>query len=228
MLQTIGRRAKITVVSLIGCFGLSACLDLDQTFIVEQDGSATFDFAFTIDGELLEMGSENDLDPETTCESDQFLQQNIPPTLTQVSNARFEDGSLICQFTISGPLTDFEELSANFEKENRGGEMLSLEILDDHRLQIVSVYNFSDAGMGTDGDDDAMIKSIKRMMFANFEGHYINLTIQAPTILESNGDIAPDGKSVTWSLPLKDALISGGEYRIEAVIDYKNQKATFF
>ncbi len=223
MVNDVGRSALIALL----CIGLSACLDLDQTFVVHNNGDAEFNFLVTIDAELLELADETDIDAEQACESDEFLDEDIPPTLKRVSESRVLDGDLLCEFTISGPLEEFAQLSTSIEQESHGADIFSLEILDDHRVRLISVYDFSDEDYGSAGDD-AMAQSIKRMIFANFEGHHITWKIQAPAILESNGDIAADGRSVSWSLPLKDALVAGGEYRIEAVIDYKNTQSQFF
>ena len=206
---------------------LAGCFDLNQSLIVKDSGEADFNFAFTLDAALLELSDEADIDAESTCDSDDVW-DDLPTGLTRVSDVRIEGSQLVCEYTISGPLPKFEQLSADLERENHRAEVISLKLLDDHRAQISSVYNFNDQELDFDSDESPMAKSIKRMIAANFEGHFIRWAIHAPAILESNGEISPDGKTVTWAVPLEEAIMAGGEFRFEAVIDYRNEKVQFF
>lgn len=209
------------------CLLLSGCFDLEQTFIVEESGDATFNFAFTLDAELLELTDESDIDAEGTCNNDD-LWQDLPSGLTRTSDIRLEGSELVCEYTIKGPLVDFEELSGDLQREGHNANVISLELLDDRRAKISSVFNFSGDGMNMDDTDSPMARSLKRMIASNFEGHYIRWAVAAPAILESNGDIADDGRSVSWSVPLEDAIVEGGEFRFDVILDYKQSKARFF
>ncbi len=213
--------AAVFILSLTGCF------DLNQSLRVSDSGETTFNFAFTLDAEVLEITDESDIDAEGTCDSDEVW-ENLPEGLTRVSDVRLEGRDLVCEYTISGPLAKFEELSADIQREGNDIDVIKLEILDDHRARITSVYNFSSDDMDAGQDDSMMARSIKKMIASNFEGHYVRWAIAAPAVLESNGDISSDGRSVTWSVSLEDAIVNGGEYRFEAVIDYRNKKLQFF
>lgn len=221
MLSTISRLFAVSVLAL-----LSGCFDLAQTFTVSDNQSATMNFTFTLDSELVGMGEDMELDPESSCESRDFLAGELPEGLTRVSDIRVEGTTLICEYAVTGPLTAFEELSADVQEANGGFDLITLEILDDHRARIVSIYDFSDDEV--DQDEGAMERSLRRMIASNFEGHNIQWRIDAPTVLESNGDIAADGRSVTWTLPIEDALMARKQYRFEAVIDYVSHQSRFF
>ena len=81
---------------------------------------------------------------------------------------------------------------ADVQRDMGDMDLISLEILDRNRARIVSVYDFSDDDI--EGSAKSSVSgSLRRMIASNFEGRAIRWTIKAPTILESNGEISPDG-----------------------------------
>lgn len=211
----------ICVSALVGCF------DIQQTLVIHDDQSAAFNFVFTVDSALLELGEGADVDLESACDSEDTFPAELPGALTREADARIEEAQLICEYTISGPLADFDALSADIQRDMGDMELLSLDILDDNRARIVSVYDFSDDDM-EGSDKNSLGGSLRRMIASNFEGRAIRWSIKAPTILESNGEISPDGRSVHWVLPLEQAISESGRYEFEAIIDYSAHQPRFF
>lgn len=208
--------------------GLAGCFDIDQTFVVRPDQTAEFNVVFSIDSSLIELSGRAQVDLEQACNSkDAFEQAELPGRLKRVNNVRIVDNTLHCEYTIMGPLGDFEQLSSSVGEELGEVDLLSFERLDDSRARIVAEYNFSGDGPGT-SQAEGMEQSVRRMIASNFEGHAIQWSIKAPTILDSNGVIAADGRSVTWAVPLEEAIATAGRYRFEAVIDVKQYQPRFF
>ena len=214
------------VLFILGALG--GCFDIDQTLTIRPDQSADFNVAFAIDSSLIELGDRADMDFEKACNSkDTFEAEQLPGQLKRVENVRIVDATLLCEYTISGPLADFEKLSSDVGGELGNMELLALEIMDDSRARIVAEYDFSDAA-AEELEGQSIERSVRRMIASNFEGHAIRWSIKAPTILESNGVIAADGRSVTWEVPLQEAVANAGRYRFEAVIDTKQYRPRFF
>lgn len=211
----------------VGCLTLSGCFDLEQTFVVNDRGVGAFNLSFQLDGELVELTEESDIDLEGSCDDDE-VSIDLPEGLTRVSDVRVEDGVLYCDYAITGPVDRFEELSAKLKQEDNNADIMEFTLLEGTRARLVSRYQFD----GDDGADEAgqsaIARSIRRMIAANFEGHAIRWTVHAPTILESNGNIASDGRSVTWEIPLQQAVAEGGEWRFEAIIDYRHHTPPMF
>lgn len=220
---------KVARAACVGiCFSaLVACFDIEQTLVIHDDQSAAFNFVFTVDFALLELGEGADIDLESACDSEDTFPEELPGALTREADVRIEEAQLICEYTISGPLADFDALSADVQRDMGDMDLISLEILDRNRARIVSVYDFSDDDI--EGSAKSSVSgSLRRMIASNFEGRAIRWTIKAPTILESNGEISPDGRSVHWVLPLEQAIGESGRYAFEAIIDYSAHQPRFF
>lgn len=226
-----GRDMNLSMVRSVGalllCTALSGCFDLEQRFVVGSDGAASFNVEFQLDNEILELSDDTDIDLEGTCDDQDFLEA-LPEGLKKVSDVRVEPDGLLCEYTVSGPLVEFEQLSTDMQRDEHNADIITLTILDDHRARLVSTYRFDGGDLDIDEQESAMARSIRRMIASNFEGHFIRWTVQAPSILESNGDIAADGRSVTWEIPLQQALVDGGEWQFEVILDYRNTRAQFF
>lgn len=209
------------------CLLLAGCFDIAQRFSISDNGTAVFNYSFAFDTAVLDAEEDGVVDADGSCQSDD-IDAEIPEGLTRVSEVRTEGSLVICDYAVSGPLAAFEGLRFDVDSDDRDIEVIAVEILDDDRLRLVSVYNFADDDFADEGSESAMERSIKRMIAANFEGRSIRWTVEAPTILESNGEIAADGRSVTWELPLEKVIEDGGSYRFEAIVDYRNHRPRFF
>lgn len=218
---------RVVVAGLV-LLCLPGCLDLHQSFVVTDDGMGEFQFEVQLRSELLELDAAGEVDADKTCESEQWQERELPGELRQVSEAILDEGQLVCRYTISGPVADFEEFSANVGRETGNVDVISLTVLDDERIRIVSTYDFSDTSTEQSGGSASVARSVKKMIAANFEGSEVRWTVKAPTVLESNGEISADGRSVVWSLPLEQAIVDGGRYEFEVVIDYRNHRPRFF
>lgn len=216
------------VITLSTLLGLAGCFDIEQTLVVHADQSADFTVVFSIDSALIELGNSVDVDLEETCNTKgSFGETELPGELKRTNNVRIVDSILLCEYTISGPLNDFQTLSSSVDNELGDVDLLSLERLDDSRARIVAEYDFSDATTERTGGE-SIERSVRRMIASNFEGHAIRWSINAPTILDSNGVISADGRRVTWEVPLQEAIVHAGSYRFEAVIDVQQYRPRFF
>jgi len=220
---------QLRIAVLCVLLGLVGCFDIDQTLVVGIDKNTEFNVVFSIDSALVELGDSADVDLKKTCNTkDVFEEGALPGELERVNNIRVVNSTLLCEYTITGPLSGFEQLSSDVSDELGNVRLLSLDRLDDSRARIVAVYDFSGDAADEMSNGTSIEQSVRRMIASNFEGHAIRWSVKAPTILESNGEIAADGRSVTWELPLQEAIASAGRFRFEAVIDVKQYRPRFF
>ena len=84
---------------------------MSKTLVIHDDQSAAFNFVFTVDSALLELGEGADIDLESACDSEDTFPEELPGALTREADVRIEEAQLICEYTISGPLADFDALS---------------------------------------------------------------------------------------------------------------------
>lgn len=214
---------KIFLLSLP--FFLTACFDLEHRLVIKDGEPVTFNFAFSLDTTLL--AGDAGIDADSKCANDTF-DKELPEGLIVVSDVRVESGVLYCDYAVTGELKAFTDFSAELQREGGRADIIQFERLDDDRVKIVSRYDFREEEVGEAADDSALAASMRRMVASNFEGHKISWKVEAPTVLESNGEIAVDGRSVTWSIPLDEAIAAGDEYRFEAILDIKNYHPRFF
>jgi uncharacterized protein YecT (DUF1311 family) len=76
--------------------------------------------------------------------------------------------------------------------------MVRITEVDGNKYRIESTIDFQGKNNGASG--------MEGMLEAMLAGRNVSWSVSAPKVIESNGKIAEDGKSVTWSLPMSVAF----------------------
>lgn len=209
----------------VSLMALSGCFDINQTFELDEEGGAQFRFLLAFDAEFLALAEEQEMDTTALCQTEGFLEA-VPPGLQREQTREMVDGTLICGYTVAGPIERFQELSAELVRETGDADVLNLKVLDNNQVEITSVYRFEEDEL--DGSEEGGLGgTIKQMIASNFSGHVITWSLRAPRIVETNGVLSSDGQTVTWVVPFEEAIMSGGEYRFHVIADYSKQPALF-
>jgi len=217
---------KQVVVAAFGlCLGLSGCFDINQTLELDEDGTAQFRFLLAFDAEFLALAEEQDMDTTALCQTEGFLEA-VPPGLEREQTREMVDDTLICGYTVNGPIEHFQNLSAELVRETGDADVLTLNLLENDQVEITSVYSFDEDELDGSGES-GLGTTIKQMIASNFAGHVITWSLRAPRIVETNGALSSDGQTVTWVVPFEEAIMSGGDYRFHVIADYSKQPALF-
>jgi hypothetical protein len=205
-------------------FGLTGCFEVRQQLMVYPDGDADLMFTVVLSDELADLADEDD-DHSAECDNQLGFEDKLPPTLTKTTNVRTEEGDVLCDVVVFGPLVDMIPVLEEYSAGQEDDDFVIIEDLNDGRFRLTGQYDFEEDGLDMD-DDSSLGRAIRGAILAGLEDAEISWEIRAPHIVETNGDIRPDG-SVFWSFPLSDAVINGGSRRFEVIFSTKPE-AQFF
>lgn len=169
-------------------FFLVACIDLDQKITLIKD-QLNYRAELRVDAKVAAFA-----DKKQGGFCGDFGSQQKEGVVVDVQESA-SGGNIICVITAQGPIDKFKNFSTG---EKNKSEMVRITELDGGRYRIDSVIDFqgnSKETMGMDGMLDAMLA-----------GRNISWSVAAPKVLESNGKMADDGKSVTWTVPMSVAF----------------------
>ena len=221
--MTIPKYAYATLLTWF--LALGGCFDINQTFELTDEGQATFRFLLAFDAEFLALAESEDMDMASVCQTEDFLAE-LPEGLAREQTYERFDDTLICGYSVFGPIEKFEDLSAELVRETGNADVLTLSVLDDNQVEISSVYRFDEQDLES-SEEGGLGQAIKQMIASNFAGHVITWSFRAPRIVETNGELSPDGQTVTWVIPFAEAIVSGGEYRFHVIADYSKPTTLF-
>ena len=163
--------------------------------------------------------------------------------------AFFKGRDIVCRQTLSGHIADFQNMDDEKKKalassgrnprnlllgqkgirleigesddESRNqfdGELFTVEALPGGRIKISSVFDFNKNPPPDQGS------AMFQMMAAGFLADKgFRWSITAPKVLETNGQLSRDGKTVEWELPLLVAFSESNRYEFYAIVQYEGQ-----
>lgn len=206
---------------------LSGCFDLHQSFIINDDNSASYEMNLRLSSAMISMlamadsGDEQDEGLTTRiCNENELISKDIPEDMDVAIKSFFKEDNLVCNYRITGPLARFSELNMRGDTEQGGGDLVAIAPLDDNRVEISSVFDFSEWDPAQDDGDEPMNDMAKQMMGAMMTGRTMRWSVTAPRIIESSGEISDDGRTATWELPLSVAFAEPDVYEFRAVASY--------
>lgn len=216
---------RTLLLSLVA-FGLSGCFEVQQKLTVHEDGEAELMFTVAVSEDMADIADATG--DAADCDTDFGFEDDLPPTLTKTSNTRTEDGDVLCDVIVAGPLVDMIPVMEEYTAKKEGNDFVLIQDLGDGKFALVGQYDFSDDSIDEDLRDTpkGLEKAIRAAVMASLEGAEISWEVSAPNILETNGETREDG-SVVWSFPLSDAVMSGDVYTFEVVFEMQ-PKAKFF
>lgn len=169
-------------------FILAGCLDLDQNITLVKD-QLTYKAELKVDAKIAAFADKKQ---GGFC-SDFGSSQNEGIVVDVKESA--DGGNIICAITAQGHVDKFKNFSSGDKNKS---EMVRITEVDGNKYRIESIIDFQGKNEGASGMDG--------MLEAMLAGRNVSWSVSAPKVIESNGKIAEDGKSVTWSLPMSVAF----------------------
>lgn len=165
-------------------FILAGCLDLDQNITLVKD-QLTYKAELKVDAKIAAFADKKQ---GGFC-SDFGSSQNEGIVVDVKESA--DGGNIICAITAQGHVDKFKNFSSGDKNKS---EMVRITEVDGNKYRIESTIDFQGKNEGASG--------MEGMLEAMLAGRNVSWSVSAPKVIESNGKIAEDGKSVTWSLPM--------------------------
>jgi uncharacterized protein YecT (DUF1311 family) len=169
-------------------FILAGCLDLDQNITLVKD-QLTYKAELKVDAKIAAFADKKQ---GGFC-SDFGSSQNEGIVVDVKESA--DGGNIICAITAQGHVDKFKNFSSGDKNKS---EMVRITEVDGNKYRIESTIDFQGKNNGASG--------MEGMLEAMLAGRNVSWSVMAPKVIESNGKIAEDGKSVTWSLPMSVAF----------------------
>ena len=192
-------RARILLFAILGLTLLSGCFDLEQTLTVDRE-RVDYAVEVRIDARLAALSQRQD-SRRKFCEPVELPAQATARGVKTETTERTVNGDLSCLIRISGPLDAF--LLALTETKASPVGALSITRIDSSTLRLESRLDAPSPQSGGRGVSSGFENSFAEGMFA---GRTFRWKLTAPQIIASNGTIAPDTRSVEWSVPVATAF----------------------
>ena len=222
------KRSVKFVLALLVLLMASGCFEANQTIVINDDHTASYQVDFIVSSALLSMAAmgndkkeEEAKTPLDQCKNG-MLNTDVPENMSVERKSYYKDDDLVCTFKISGSLSDFAELdiSGSMDKSKSDFDFISIEPLPDNQIRIASTFDFTEQDSSKDEAENAFGASMEQMFAAMLSNRAFRWSITAPKIIETNGQISVDGKSVNWELPLSVAFREKGKYEFYSIVQY--------
>jgi len=172
---------------LLCATSLAGCFDVSQKVVVDK-GELSYSAEFRIDAKLAAMTDKKG----SMCEN--FSQErNTSSAIKVQSSESVADGNVVCKLSAQGPLNQF----ANFSPGDKENTLFKIAPAAGGAWRIDSSFDMKDQAKENTG--------MEGMMEAMFAGRNLNWSVTVPKVLETNGEVSKDGKTVTWSAPVASA-----------------------
>jgi uncharacterized protein YecT (DUF1311 family) len=169
-------------------FMLAGCIDLDQKITLVKD-QLTYKAELQVDAKIAAFSDKKQGGFCSDFGSSQ--DKGIVVDVTESAGG----GNIICTITAQGHVDKFKNFSSGDKNKS---EMVRITEVDGNKYRIESTMDFQSNNNGASG--------MEGMLEAMLVGRNVSWSVNAPKVIESNGKIAEDGKSVTWSLPMSVAF----------------------
>ena len=185
----------IHAAALAGALALSGCIDVDMTATIEGADQASVEGHMTVQRQMLDMMGG----AESFCPADEG------GTLTTT------DTEARCDVNVEGTF-------AEVFKAEPGEPTPTATDLGDGTVRVV----FPIGAMGADTEQMRNDPQMAQMMRPMLEGHSFTVRIAGAEIVSSNGEIAADGGSASYTFNLVDILVASVDLpeTFEAVVRY--------
>jgi hypothetical protein len=198
-------RLQLALAVLAGALLLSGCIQIEQEYWINPDGSGTIRIDMAYSEALKEMGDPAASGLPTTTELEGDYSTN--PYVTNMT---------LDEYTTEGMYHTAAVIEvrnmAEFLREADGGSakegLPSLTLLENGQ------YRFSQ--LLTMGGDEELDEFSREMMMGAFSGMYWTVKLHAPNVVSTNGVLDAKTSTVEWRVLMSDLLTSSG-YEIEAV-----------
>lgn len=170
---------------ILAASALTACFDVDQKVTVDK-GAMSYSAEVRIDAKLAAMSDKKG----SLCEN--FSADSSQSVQVQASEA-VVGGNVVCKLSAQGPLDKFTQ----FTPGDKGNSMMKLSRVSEGTWRIDSSFDLKDKA----GENANM----EGMMQAMLAGRNLSWSVSVPKVVETNGQLSQDSKTVTWSVPVASA-----------------------
>ena len=200
------------IVALITVLLLSGCYDFSEELWIKTDGSGRMKFTIGLAENLVSMieGGRKSADfCDKAIKDKNKLENSVLITALTITKSN-QAGMHYCTIDIDViDFRNFGEVRNNvIEGDYNNYEFpFVIEELDQGRISISQDFG----NLGRDGPEQSEIEKVGQemamaMMTPMLAGKYITVTVHAPIIESSNGELSADNKTTTWKKPLVDLI----------------------
>lgn len=166
---------------------LTGCLDMDQQVTLSKN-ELVYKAELKIDAKIAAFSDKKD---ESLCAG---MGKNGYEGIQFDVKESAANGNIICTIVAKGKPEKFANFSSGDKDKS---EMVRITKTGDNVFKIESEINF---------DAKSDMQGMEGMMQAMLAGRNVTWTVNAPKILETNGKLSDDKRSVSWSIPLSLAF----------------------
>ena len=175
---------RLTAV-ILATSALSGCFDVAQKVIVDK-GELSYSAEVRIDAKLAAMTESKD----SLCGN---LSKGGSASMKVQVTETVDGGNVICKLSAQGAVDKF----ANFTTGDQDNSLLKVSSAADGAWRIDSTFDMKDKASAN--------PMMEGMMQAMLAGRNLSWSVTVPKVLETNGQLSQDGKTVCWSVPLASA-----------------------
>lgn len=172
---------------LFATIALSGCFDIAQNVVVDK-GELSYNAEFRIDAKLAAMSDKKG----SLCENFSAAKNQSNAIRVQGSET-MADGNVVCKLSAQGPIEQFTQFSPG----DKDDALIRISRTAEGAWRIDSSFNLKEKMGGNTAMDG--------MMQAMFAGRALSWSVTVPKVLQTNGQLSQDGKTVSWSVPVASA-----------------------
>jgi len=176
-----------SIVVISSALALSGCLDMDQQVTLDKN-ELTYKAELKIDAKIAAFADKKD---KSLCDG---FGENSHEGIQFEAKESTANGNVICTIIAKGKPEKFSNFSSGDKDKS---EMVKITKIDKNIYKIESEINFN-------AKND--MQGMEGMLEAMLAGRNITWAVTAPKIIETNGKLSSDKKSVSWSIPLSVAF----------------------
>jgi hypothetical protein len=200
------------IITLFTILLLSGCYDFTEELWINADGSGRMKFTIGLAENLAAMieGRKRSADfCDKAIKDKNKLENNVLITSVAITKSN-EAGMNYCTIDIAViDFRNFGEVRNNVIEGNYNNYEFPfvIEQLGEGRIRVSQDFG----NLGRDGPEQSEIEKVGQemamvMMTPMLAGKYITVTVHAPLIETSNGEISTDNKTTIWKKPLVDLI----------------------
>ena len=200
------------IITLFTTLLLSGCYDFTEELWINADGSGRMKFTIGLAENLATMIEDRNRSADF-CDKEikdkNKLENNVLVTSVAITKSN-EAGMNYCTIDIDViDFRNFGEVRNNVIEGNYNNYEFPfvIEQLGEGRIRVSQDFG----NFGRDGPEQSEIEKVGQemamvMMTPMLAGKYITVTVHAPLIETSNGEISADNKTTIWKKPLVDLI----------------------